>query len=79
MRVDPDHKAKLLRSLRRHGDTVEVDLDIPFTLSAFRRLSLWERGLFTLALELASRAKRPTVEQRLILALFTASKEGDNV
>lgn len=81
MRLDQEHSDKLARAIDGVGDEAKFNLDIAFTKEAFDRLSLWERGLFTLALTRAVRAKRKTAEQRLILALFAHDDGGgdDNV
>jgi hypothetical protein len=69
MRLDPDHVRKLARAIKR-SPPPEVNLDIAFMRAAMDRLSLWERGLFMDALMRAAGARRRTLEQRALLALF---------
>ena len=78
MRLDPDHVAKLKRSITTEDDdptSPVVSFDIEFMIHALDRLSLWERGLVTNAIIKASRAKRLSVEQRALLALFVGSDD----
>ena len=71
MRVDPQHVEKLSRAIDRPvgGDPI-VSLDISFMQAAFDRLTLWERGALSQVLMRASMAKRLSLEQRILLALF---------
>lgn len=71
MRLDAEHAEKLRASIIRdaNGDPV-VSFDIDFMMSAFNRLTLWERGILTDALLRSAAAKRPTIEQRALLAMF---------
>lgn len=72
MRLDPVHAEKLRTGLLRDdsGATAMAHLDIEFMLVAFGRLSAWERGIVTDAILRAAQAKRPSIEQRALLALF---------
>ncbi len=70
MRLDPDHVQKLSRAIEESPNGPEVKFDLAFMNEAKRRLSLWEMGLLTHALTRASIAKRRSVEQRALLALF---------
>ena len=76
MRLDPAHAAKLRESIStdENGEAF-AKLDIEFMLSAFSRLTLWERGILTDALLRSAQAKRPNIEQRSLLALFLVRPE----
>ena len=82
MRIDPKHTEKIANAVTHdeNGDR-NFNIDIAFAMSAFERLTLWERGLLPSAIGRAIKAKRPTPEQRLILALFAhvAQSEGEHV
>ena len=69
MRLDPEHVRKIDRAVRT-APPAEIDLDIDFMSKAMSRLSLWERGLLMQAILRSSTAKRRTLEQRALLALF---------
>jgi len=68
MRLDPEHVRKLDRAINHATD--EVKLDVQFMRASLDRLNPWERGLLTDALLRATKAKRRTIEQRVLLALF---------
>lgn len=71
MRLDPEHTQKLAQAITTNENgTPEVKLDIEFMRRAMDRLTLWERGLFMHAIMRALAAKRKTIEQRVILAMF---------
>lgn len=74
MRLDPQHVEKLASAFTGDGD---VKIDIPFMKTAFPRLSLWERGLLIESITRAISSKKPSREQRVLLALFVhQAKEG---
>jgi hypothetical protein len=78
MRLDHDH----IRTLARAFETDEnggrfFSVNIPVMMEAMRRLSLWERGLVVGQLMKAAAAKRPTKDQRALLALFAHRSEED--
>lgn len=78
MRIDPEHRAKLTRAISRNdAGRQEVNLDIAFMTTAMDRLSLWERGLLVNSIMRAAKARRRTIEQRALLALFVHDG-GDN-
>jgi len=71
MKLDPDHVRKLSRAITHPSEGgPHVKFDVKFMASVFERLSLWEKGLLTNALMRAGSAKRMTIEQRALLALF---------
>lgn len=71
MRLDPEHAEKLAQAITTNENgSPEVKLDTEFMRRAMDRLTLWERGLFMHAIMRALAAKRKTVEQRVILAMF---------
>lgn len=71
MRLDPAHVRKLARALTTSPQgNAEASFDIAFMTQAFDRLSLWERGLLMQALLRSAGARRRTLEQRALLALF---------
>lgn len=76
MRLDPAHAEKLRSSILvdEAGETT-VRLDIEFMLAAMCRLTPWERGILTDAILRSTQAKRPTIEQRALLALFLSPLE----
>lgn len=74
MRLDPEHVRKIERAVKR-APPPQVDLDIAFMTKALARLSLWERGLLMQALDRATTARRRTIEQRALLALFVHDGE----
>lgn len=77
MRIDPEHTRKLARAFGRNTDgTRFVKLDLPFLASVLGRLTLWERGLLNDRITKAAAARRRSLEQRLLLALF-AHTEAD--
>lgn len=81
MRLDPAHAQKLKAALATdEAGAAFASFDIDFMLAAMGRLTLWERGILTDALLRAATAKRPTIEQRALLAVFLApqSAEGSN-
>lgn len=76
MRLDPEHVRKLARAISKtEKGGPEVALDLGFMGKVMARLSLWERGLLTQAIIRASSAKRKTIEQRIILAMFVHREE----
>lgn len=71
MRLDPEHVRKLARARAPAADgTPEVKFDVDYMSTAMTRLTMWERGLLLDAVMRASRARRPTMTQRALLALF---------
>ena len=80
MRLDPEHVAKLQRTvIRDKGEIGTLLLDQAFMANAFVRLSLWERGLVLDAVLHAAKAKHPTKAQRALLALFLTNEEVSHV
>lgn len=76
MRLDPEHVSKISSAFFADGN---VKLDIGFMMSAMGRLNLWERGLFIESVARAVSSKKPSREQRVLLALFVhQTKGGDN-
>ena len=72
MRLDPAHAEKLKAALASNEEGSFASFDIDFMLAAMARLTLWERGILTDALLRSATAKRPTIEQRALLAVFLA-------
>ena len=78
MRLDPEHVEKMSRAISKDDDGDQViSIDIDFMVKALHRLSLWERGLLTQAIARSTKAKRLTVEQRVILALFVGGVDDE--
>ena len=77
MRLDHDHIRTLARSFEtdENGDRIKVLVDLEVLKSTMMRLSLWERGLVATQLMQAAAAKRPTKDQRALLALFAHREE----
>lgn len=74
MRLDPAHVRKIERAVKRSSPP-QINLDVAFMNKAMSRLSLWERGLLMQAIDRATTARRRTIEQRAILALFVHDGE----
>ena len=73
MRLDPNHIRRIERAVRKSPPT--ADLALQFLALAMSRLSLWERGLLMQAIDRATMARRRTIEQRILLALFVHDPE----
>jgi hypothetical protein len=71
MRIDREHLRKLESAFT--GDSIR--LDVQFTAAAMHRLTMWERGLLMDCLGRATAAKKPTREQRVLLAMFMHNTE----
>lgn len=77
MRIDPKHAAKRRGSVSEDAaGRAYAKIDIAQMHTALMRLSSWERGILTTALLKSVAAKRPTLAQRALLALFL--HEGDD-
>lgn len=76
MRLDPEHANRLRKavSVDENGEAF-AKFDIDFMLASFSRLTPWERGILTDALLRSAQSKRPTIEQRSLLALFVARQD----
>lgn len=71
MRLDQEHAHKIKAHILTDDEGRRVaNFDLEFMLHAFGRLNLWERGILSDALLRAAEAKRLTIEQRALLALF---------
>lgn len=71
------HARKLARAMSRGDDgQQQVNLDISFLSKAMGKLTLWERGLLVNSIMKAAKARRRTIEQRALLALFLYDDEG---
>jgi hypothetical protein len=71
MRLDREHAYKIEAHIITDDAGRRVaNFDIEFMLHAFGRLNLWERGILSDALLRAAEAKRLSIEQRALLALF---------
>lgn len=71
MRLDQEHAHKVKSNVVTDADGNRIaNFDIEFMLQAFSRINPWERGILTDALLRSAEAKRLTIEQRALLALF---------
>ena len=71
MRLEHDHVRTLVRAFEtdEKGDRIFL-VDLAVLKQTMKRLSLWERGLVACQLMRAAAAKRPSKDQRALLALF---------
>ena len=77
MRLDLDHVRTIARALHtdeKGEQTLNIDIDA--MCAAVERLSLWEAGLLSSAIARSAVAKKLTIEQRVILALFAHREAG---
>ena len=71
MRLDQEHAHKIQSHVITDADGKRIaNFDIEFMLQAFGRINPWERGILTDALLRSAEAKRLSIEQRALLALF---------
>ena len=76
MRIDPSHAAKCRSAITTDNvGGVFAKIDVDHMHAALMRLSAWERGILTTAVLRAITAKRPTLAQRALLALFLSDRE----
>jgi hypothetical protein len=73
MRLDPAHVKKLSAAIEQTPDGPDIKLDIAYLSAAFKRLSLWERGVLIQSTMRAASSRHRTLEQRVLLALFVDS------
>jgi hypothetical protein len=77
MRLDHDHVRTIARAFDSDDNGERrFRIDMKALKQAMRRLSLWESGLLSSQLMRAARAKRPSKDQRVLLALFADRGDG---